>query len=71
MRIPRIIGAFVCCLANSLNAAEGGYSNYLPGSYGDFAAAVEPATDLTIRNDLYRYHADGGESVRSGLITEE
>lgn len=34
-----------------LMAAEGGYSNYIPGTYGDFAAAVEPPTKLTIRND--------------------
>ena len=69
MRISSILGACVCCLASSLNAAEGGYSNYLPGSYGDFAAAVEPTTDLSIRNDLYRYQADDSEAVRSGLIT--
>lgn len=53
---------------NSVNAAEGGFSNYLPGTYGDFAAAVEPATKWTIRNDVYYYNADGGRSVRSGLL---
>ena len=36
-------------------AAEGGYSNYIPGTYGDFAAAVEPATKFTLRNDVYHY----------------
>jgi hypothetical protein len=49
-------------------AAEGGYSNYVPGTYGDFAAAVEPPTKLTIRNDLYYYHADTDRSVHSGII---
>jgi hypothetical protein len=49
-------------------AAEGGYSNYLPGTYGDFAMAVEPETKLTFRNDLYYYGADIEESVRSGLV---
>lgn len=49
-------------------AAEGGYSNYIPGTYGDFAAAVEPTTKLTIRNDIYYYQADSKRSVRSGLI---
>jgi len=52
----------------SAQAAEGGYSNYIPGTYGDFAAAVEPPSKLTIRNDLYYYQADGGRSIRSGLL---
>ena len=26
-------------------AAEGGYSNYIPGFYGDVAMATEPATN--------------------------
>jgi hypothetical protein len=52
----------------SAQAAEGGYSNYVPGTYGDFAAAVEPPSKFTIRNDIYHYHADEGKSVRSGLI---
>jgi hypothetical protein len=49
-------------------AAEGGYSNYIPGTYGDFAAAVEPPTKFTIRNDIYYYQADIERSVRSGLL---
>ena len=49
-------------------AAEGGYSNYIPGTYGDFAAAVEPATKFTLRNDVYHYQADEGKSVRSSRI---
>ena len=39
------------------HAAEGDYSNYVPGTFGDFAA-VETATNLTIRNDVYYYSAD-------------
>jgi hypothetical protein len=54
--------------AVSVQAAEGGYSNYIPGTYGDFAAAVEPPSKFTIRNDIYYYQADGGRSVRSGLL---
>jgi hypothetical protein len=54
--------------AVSAQAAEGGYSNYIPGTYGDFAAAVEPPSKLTIRNDIYYYQADGGRSIRSGLL---
>ena len=54
--------------AVTAHAAEGGYSNYIPGTYGDFAAAVEPPTKFTIRNDIYYYQADTSRSVRSGLI---
>ncbi len=49
-------------------AAEGGYSNYVPGTYGDFAAAVAPADGFTIRNDFYYYNADGRASMRSGQL---
>jgi hypothetical protein len=47
-------------------AAEGGYSNYIPGSYGDFGMALEPPASLTLRNDMYYYGADARRSVRSG-----
>ncbi len=52
----------------STQAAEGGYSNYIPGTYGDFAAAVEPPSKFTIRNDIYYYNADVEKTVHSGLI---
>jgi len=55
----------------SVQAAEGGYSNYLPGTYGDFAMAVEPAGKLTLRNDIYYYNADDDKSVRSGKVEAE
>lgn len=54
--------------SGSALAAEGGYSNYVPGTYGDFAAALEPPTKLTIRNDIYFYRADSDRSVRSGQV---
>lgn len=57
--------------ADDARAAEGGYSNYVPGTYGDFAMAVEPEGRLTLRNDVYYYNADGDGSVRSGLIEAE
>ena len=49
-------------------AAEGGYSNYLPGTYGDFAMAVAPAHKFTLRNDVYYYNADVNSTVRSGRL---
>lgn len=53
------------------SALEGGYSNYIPGFYGDIALAVEPEQGLLMRNDFYFYSADGSGSVRSGLIELE
>ncbi len=49
-------------------AAEGGYSNYIPGTYGDFGMALAPAEPWTLRNDIYAYGADMDESVRSGRV---
>jgi hypothetical protein len=63
-----LIALAVTSAATLSHAAEGGYSNYIPGTYGDFAAAVEPPTKFTVRNDIYYYQADGARSVRSGLI---
>ena len=58
--------AFLCIiLPGPLLAIEGGYSNYIPGIYGDLALAVEPADGLSFRNDLYFYSAEGDGSVRS------
>ena len=34
--------------AVSAQAAEGGYSNYIPGTYGDFAMALAPSETWTL-----------------------
>ena len=61
--------AFLCMLLpGPLLAIEGGYSNYIPGIYGDLAPAVEPAEGLSFRNDIYSYSAEGDGSVRSGRV---
>ncbi|RKY09454.1 MAG: hypothetical protein DRP56_02605 [Planctomycetota bacterium] len=57
-----------CMCISDVKAAEGGYSNYVPGTYGDFGSSVEPPTKWTIRNDYYNYRANGKESVRSGRL---
>lgn len=63
----------VCCLVIALTgkdarAAEGGYSNYIPGTYGDFGMALAPTETWTLRNDTYFYDASIDQSVRSGNI---
>ena len=50
------------------HAAEGGYSNYLPGTYGDFGLALEPPGKLTLRNDVYYYGADTSRALRGGNL---
>ena len=62
-----------CCLVISLvetdaRAAEGGYSNYIPGTYGDFGMALAPTETWTLRNDVYYYDASTMLSVRSGNL---
>ena len=59
------------CMAIDGHAAEGGYSNYIPGTYGDFAMAVEPETKLTFRNDFYYYGADTERAILSGLAVAD
>ena len=49
-------------------ASEGGYSNYIPGFYGDFALAVAPEDGFALRNDVYFYGADTDRSIRSGNV---
>ena len=49
-------------------AAEGGYSNYIPGTYGDFGMALAPSETWTLRNDIYFYDASTSRSVRSGNL---
>ena len=65
------LSVFWVAISNPALAIEGGYSNYIPGFYGDIALAVEPADGLSFRNDVYFYSADGDGSVRSGLIELE
>ncbi len=50
------------------SAAEGGYSNYVPGTYGDFGMALAPSETWTLRNDVYYYDASIDRSVRSGNL---
>ena len=65
-----VVVAGIVHTANSY-AAEGGYSNYIPGTYGDFAMAVEPETKLTFRNDFYYYGADTERAILSGLAVAD
>ena len=64
------IFVLVCILLghNQTQSAEGGYSNYIPGTYGDFGMGLAPAETWTLRNDVYSYEADVNETVRSGII---
>ncbi len=64
-----LVGCLVMALANGdARAAEGGYSNYIPGTYGDFGMALAPSETWTLRDDFYYYDASADRSVRSGKL---
>jgi hypothetical protein len=76
MNRPKYFANLVVCVSalatmgavTNAIAAEGGYSNYIPGTYGDFAMAVAPAQPWTLRNDFYYYDASTDLSLRSGNL---
>jgi hypothetical protein len=53
---------FVLITAPSGYAAQGGYTNYVPGLYGSFAVAVAPEPGFYMLNDFYWYTADGNST---------
>lgn len=59
---------FVLTFPLVARGAEGGYSNYIPGAYGDFGMALEPPKGLTVRNDTYYYNAKGSGDLRGTQI---
>jgi len=67
-RMGRRAWLIALLVANGALAAEGGYSNYIPGTYGDFGMALAPAETWTLRNDVYLYDASVDRSIRSGLL---
>jgi hypothetical protein len=54
--------------AGNVSAAEGGYSNYIPGTYGDFGMALAPTETWTLRNDVYYYGADVDKALFAGKL---
>ena len=58
----------ITILCSNARAAEGGYSNYVAGTYGDFGMALAPTQKWTLRNDTYYYDASIDRSVRSGNL---
>lgn len=62
------VAALVLLTAHSTHGAEGGYTNYVPGLYGDFGVAVAPDPGFYLRNDLYYYTADLNWAVRFGEL---
>ena len=64
------LGCLLCVLLCSSPglAAEGGYTNYLPGTYGDFGVAITPEPGFYFQNYLYYYSADANKEVRQGQV---
>ena len=63
-----LIFAAISAAPQLARGAEGGYSNYIPGTYGDFGMALAPAETWTLRNDFYFYDASTKLSLRSDKI---
>ncbi|MGI9509428.1 MAG: SphA family protein [Geminicoccaceae bacterium] len=68
LRLLTLSWLVLALVARDAEAAEGGYSNYVPGTYGDFAVAVAPDPGLTLRNDIYYYGADESRAVLQGQV---
>jgi hypothetical protein len=68
LRVFAVICLVMALVDNDARAAEGGYSNYIPGTYGDFGMALAPSETWTLRNDIYFYDASTSRSVRSGNL---
>ncbi len=64
-----LLGVLLCSSPGL--AAEGGYSNYIPGTYGDFAVAMTPEPGWFLQNYLYYYTADLSRTVRQGQVEVE
>jgi hypothetical protein len=65
-RLLILIFAAISAAPQLARGAEGGYSNYIAGTYGDFGMALAPAETWTLRNDFYFYDASTKLSLRSG-----
>ena len=69
-KTPPFLGCLLGVLLGSSPglAAEGGYSNYIPGTYGDFGVAITPEPGFYLQNYLYYYSADANKEVRQGQV---
>lgn len=56
------LAAVLFILPSRVQAAQGGYTNYVPGLYGSFAVAVAPDPGFYMLNDFYYYKADGNKA---------
>jgi len=52
-----LLAVFAFFVSHNLDAAEGGSSNYLQGTYGDFAAGMLGPQGVYVRNELVYYDA--------------
>ncbi len=52
-------------------AAEGGYSNYIPGFYGDVALAMAISPGFTVKNDIYYYTAQSSKNIINNTLAAD
>ena len=65
-----VVVALALCLlaAGSSDAAEGGASNYFPGSFGQFAPGMTPPPGLTLTSTTNGYKADVDQTALQGRV---
>jgi hypothetical protein len=63
-----VVLGVVLLTGSSSHAAEGIYTNYIPGLYGNFAVAVTPDPGFYPIQDFYYYTADESRAVQSGQL---
>ena len=60
--------ALLALTATQLDAAEGGFSYYLPGASGDLLLALPPEPGLQFANTLYYQSGNAGTAVLQGKV---
>lgn len=61
-----LFAATLLAFTHPLRAAERGFSNYIPGTYGDFGLALAPPKGVYVRNNTFSYSADRKQRVGQG-----
>ena len=68
--LAQMVALSIVCAPLPARAVEGGYSNYMPGAYGDFQVAMPPAVGLTYTTYLYLFQANGEQAVRGQRVEQ-
>jgi hypothetical protein len=68
LSLQLVVLGIVLLAGSSSYAAEGSYSNYVPGLYGNFGVAVTPDPGFYLIQDFYYHTADHSSAVEFGEL---